>query len=276
MKKFFLCLVFVRMSFLALPEELTSFMNIEFGTPKKDCITLMEKQNWIGDLQNDINMTFYNESGSYLGIETKSAILSFSKNQNNEFVLTGGTIILSVHDIELELYSYIEKLQDKYEIKSHETFEGNELPGFVLYTPNDNRIVITLGYRYCSITFGVNEKGLISKKDNTSVISSPVGSWTTDYVIFSEILDIFSDGSFVWIISGGKVDGMANGVYSIDDQGGKKFIIFKTTTQRGNISLLLDKIEKFEILKITDSELEIKTTKSDDLFKNIPMSFEKK
>lgn len=87
--------------------------------------------------------------------------------------------------------------------------------------------------------------------------------WKCEELGFQHSLMLYEDSSFVWAISGQAVDGMATGKYSITNNK----IQFTTTTQYGNINLILEVQENFEIISFTEYELSLKNT-DDNLFLN--------
>ena len=100
------------------------------------------------------------------------------------------------------------------------------------------------------------------------------GYWKANYIYqFEERLTLFQDNGFAWAISGQAVDGLATGTYRIYNKNGQRYVSFYSSSQKGNISLLLNQSELFEIIKCTDSEFHIKPLREDDLFGHTPIRF---
>lgn len=143
MKRFFMCFVFLTVSlFLYAAEELNSFMGIRFGTPKAECLRIMEEKGMETYNPEDDEVMFLNKGASekYVGLDTETFTLRFKKNKKKQDVLIAGIISVHVGKDFLDSFStFMVEAQNKYDIKRYAVKEAPQKELW-LCTKEDNSI----------------------------------------------------------------------------------------------------------------------------------------
>lgn len=143
MKRFFMCFVFLTVSlFLYAAEELNSFMGIRFGTPKAECLRIMEENGMETYNPEDDEVMFLSKGApeKYVGLDTETFTLRFKKNKKKQDVLIAGIISVHVGKDFLDSFStFMVEAQNKYDIKRYAVKEAPQKELW-LCTKEDNSI----------------------------------------------------------------------------------------------------------------------------------------
>lgn len=110
-----------------------------------------------------------------------------------------------------------------------------------------------------------------AEQSNSIKIDHYFGEYlSADYIVFRYHLNLFKDGSFLFVASGGNVDGMASGRFSLDDNK----INFVTNSYKGkNVNFLFRQNETFSIEEATSDMLVLKNTNPFDKSFSMPIKF---
>ena len=269
MKKKILLAAFLFTIGLAFAEELTGFMGIDFGTTREEAAKIMEAKGYTLIKDEKVNSTYLNLTGVCFGLPAPIIILSYSKKN----LFAGGTFIVELNeDTQEDVWNTFKSLQKIFNIeKGWNEDDGNRA---VLYriAPNKNRLILTCYHGKASFTFGYKDteektKGKLQLNDLVDKF------WDAEYLTLKYSLMLQKDNSFIFIASGGNIDGMATGTYTITDD----IISFSTLSYRGkNVNLIFRQSESYKIENITANSFIMKNTNPpDDLFA-MPIPFKLK
>lgn len=176
-KKIITVLVCLILSMSCFAKELTSFMDINFGTSKEKTISIMKTNGWELKSSNESVVSFYKDDAFFMKLKINSIMLTFSNN-----LLTAGTYITKLtQDNMQEVFKVHKSIHQIYEVQKMEEEEQNGMESIIGYTPSGNRIITTLAPGLCMFTFGINEDGKMETNSNKieDYFPSKIGySWT--------------------------------------------------------------------------------------------------
>lgn len=269
MKKKIFFAIFLLAAVLAFTEELTGFMGIDFGTTREEAAKIIEAKGYTLIKDEKVNSTYLNLTGVCFGLPAPIIILSYSKNN----LFAGGTFIVELNeDTKADVFDTLKSFRKTFKLDDDRKERRENSLIFYFIAPNKNRLIVTLSIDKAAFTFGYKDteektKGKLQLNDLVDKF------WDAEYLTLKYSLLLQKDNSFIFIASGGNIDGMATGTYTITDD----IISFSTLSYRGkNVNLIFRQSESYKIENITANSFIMKNTNPpDDLFA-MPIPFKLK
>lgn len=261
MKKRFLVILIVLLSVSGFAQELNGFLGINFGKTKDDTSKIIESKGYTLIEDKDNNSTYLNPKGIFFGLPAQRIILSYSKDN----LLVAETFIVDIDEsMKDDVFTTFKTIQKTFNLQPQDMEENSNSMSFYFIAPNKNRFILSFLPKTAVFTFGYKNTEENFPKEKLQS-SSLVGKlWDAKYLTLGYSLMLQEDNTFVFVASGGDIDGMASGTYTITDD----TISFSTVSYKGkNVNLIFRQSESYKIESITANSFIMKNTNPlDDVF----------
>ena len=269
MKKSLFILFFLLAAVLAFAEELTGFMGIDFGTTREEAAKIIESKGYSLIKNQDDMSTYLNPTGVCFGLPAQRIILSYSENN----LLVSGTFLSDIDEsMKDDVFTTFKAFQKTFNLEPQDVEEDASRMSFYYIAPNKNRFIATLFPGVVAFTFGY--RSTEETTEEKLQLSDLVGKlWEAEYFTLMYSLLLQNDNKFIFVASGGNIDGMATGAYTINDD----ILSFSTLSYSGkNLALVFRQSESYKIESMTADSLILKNINPpDDLF-GTPITFKLK
>lgn len=269
MKKRFFVILLVLLSFSVFTEELTGFMDINFGQTRDEASKTIESKGYTLIKDEDTNSIYLNPTGVCFGLPAPIIILSYSKNN----LFAGGTFIVELNeDTQDDVWNIFKSLQKTFNLENGWNEDDGNRAVLCRIAPNQNRLILTCYSGKAAFTFGY--KDAEEKNKGKLKLNDLVGKlWDAKYLTLGYSLMLQKDNTFVFVASGGDIDGMASGTYTITGD----TISFSTLSYSGkNVNLIFRQSESYKIESIAANSFIMKNINPLDGIFGRPITFKLK
>lgn len=272
MKKKIFVLFFLITSFFAFANTFNySFqfddksLDFEFGTAKAIITNSMQKAGWKIMASTDNSGVFSKDNQYFDGIKIHQIVFCFENDNLSECAVI---FLPSASEKTLILNHIIDcTLREDITFKGTNT-DKNGLINYHYFDTDNNHITFSVPNTDNLTIWAIS---FIAAKNNTHSNSFIGKTLSAIYNTLNYRLILSTDGSFVFVVSGGNIDGMATGTFVISNNK----INFTTNTYSGkNLNLVFRQKETFRIEKATSDSLVLKNTNPPDALFSIPIKFE--
>lgn len=242
-----------------------SSLNYEFGTSRTTIENGVKKSGWKTVKSTDNAIVLTKENQYFDGIKIHQLIYCFSNDKFSEcsiiFQPTASEKIIIINHI-------IDCSESRNITFKGTNIDNNGLINYHYFDSDNNHLTFTIPNTESATIWAIS---IIPPKPETVQITPYIGkNLAAEYLTLQYRLTLLKDGTFIFVATGGNIDGMATGVFNLT---GNK-INFTTNTYSGkNLNLVFRQKETFRIEKATSDSLVLKNTNPPDAAFSIPINY---
>lgn len=275
MKKGFFIVFFLLASVFAFADSFNySFqfddnsIGFDFGTSKTTITSDLKKAGWKLSKATDNACVFTKENQYFDGIKIHQLIFCFENEKYSEC----SVIFLPSASEKITILNHIIDCSLREDV----TFKGtntdkNGLVNYHYFDSDNNHLTFSIPNTESATIWAIS---FVAAKNNVTQSNYLIGkNLSAVYNTLNYGLILSANGTFVFVVSGGNIDGMAIGTFAISNNK----INFNVSSYSGkNAKLVFRENETFNIEKATSDLLILKNTNPPDAAFSIPIRFEVK